>query len=254
MGKYAESILNKDEKVALTAKRNFLGVLKECIPVAISLLFSCVFSALYLVLVATVFGGIGGLFEAIGNGEVVIKDLINARYLLILLVAVFSLAMSLITGVFKLGRAIFKFAYVELSLTNRRLIGRTIAKKGFFNTCTMDAPIDKIQTCMVEQNLLGKIFNFATVTVKTAAGSYFFPYIKDAEQFKNRLTAQMDELETERAKKQAEEMAHAIAASRQKAAAAPVAETPASESPVAEEVDVKAEAAPAEETAETTEN
>ena len=94
----------------------------------------------------------------------------------------------------------------ELVLTNRRMIGKT----GVLNTRSLDAPLDKIQNVAAEQKLLGKIFNYGTVTVHTAAGVFSFDCIKDADAFKNRIMAQIDQYEKDRIEQQAKQMAQAM--------------------------------------------
>ena len=99
-----------------------------------------------------------------------------------------------------------RFTHTELVLTNRRMIGKT----GVLNTRSLDAPLDKIQNVAAEQKLLGKIFNYGTVTVHTAAGVFSFDCIKDADAFKNRIMAQIDQYEKDRIEQQAKQMAQAM--------------------------------------------
>lgn len=100
-----------------------------------------------------------------------------------------------------------QFYNIELALTNKRLIG----KNGVVNTSAMDSPLNKIQNIKVTQSLWGKIFNFSKILVTTAAGSYYFEAIKNGNQFKNMVTAQIDQYEEDRIKQQADEMAKSMA-------------------------------------------
>ncbi len=100
-----------------------------------------------------------------------------------------------------------KFSAIELAITNKRIVG----KVGVANTNSLDAPLNKIQNVSVEQKLFGKIFNYGTVRIDTAAGKYVFGCIKNADAFKNAIMAQVDQYEEDRVKQQAAEMAKAMA-------------------------------------------
>lgn len=100
-----------------------------------------------------------------------------------------------------------KFNNIELAVTNKRIIG----KVGVANTSAMDSPLNKIQNVSLTQPFLGKIFNYSTVEIVTAAGKYQFPAIKDGQGFKNIVMAQIDQYEEDRVKQQASEMAKSMA-------------------------------------------
>lgn len=100
-----------------------------------------------------------------------------------------------------------QFYSIELAITNKRIIGKT----GVVNTSSLDSPLNKIQNVAVKQPFFGKLFNYADVTITTAAGSYSFGAIKNAEAFKNMVLAQIDQYEEDRVKQQASEMASAMA-------------------------------------------
>ncbi len=100
-----------------------------------------------------------------------------------------------------------RFTRVELAVTNKRVIG----KYGVFNTKSLDAPLNKIQNASCEQKFFGKIFNFSTIKINTAAGEFAFDAIKAGEAFKGILLAQVDQYEEDRVKQQASEMASAMA-------------------------------------------
>lgn len=97
---------------------------------------------------------------------------------------------------------------IELAITSRRIIG----KAGIVNSSAMDAPLDKIQNCSVSSGLWGKIFGYGTVVIDTAAGKYRFDYVKQADNFKKQLMAQIEQAQEDKMKQQAEEMAKAMAA------------------------------------------
>jgi uncharacterized membrane protein YdbT with pleckstrin-like domain len=97
---------------------------------------------------------------------------------------------------------------IELAITSRRVIG----KAGVVNSSAMDAPLDKIQNCSVSSGLWGKIFGYGTVVIDTAAGKYTFTMVKQADNFKKALMAQIEQAQEDKMKQQAEEMAKAMAA------------------------------------------
>lgn len=101
-----------------------------------------------------------------------------------------------------------KLFNIELAITSRRVIG----KFGVVNSAAMDAPLDKVQNCSVSSGLWGKIFGYGTVVIDTAAGKYTFTMVKQADNFKKALMAQIEQAQEDKMKQQAEEMAKAMAA------------------------------------------
>ena len=104
--------------------------------------------------------------------------------------------------------ATVRFCHTELAITNKRIIG----KVGVANTKSLDAPLNKIQNASVSSTLFGKIFNYSTVCITTAAGSYNFSGIKNGEAFKGMVMQQIDQAEEDRIKEQAAQMASAMSA------------------------------------------
>lgn len=104
--------------------------------------------------------------------------------------------------------ATIQFMNMELVITNKRIVG----KIGVLNTKSLDAPLNKIQNVSVDQPFFGKIFNFGTVKVNTAAGTFEFAAVKNADAFKGMVLAQIDQYEEDRVKQQAAEMANAMSA------------------------------------------
>lgn len=100
-----------------------------------------------------------------------------------------------------------QFSKIELAITNKRVIG----KVGVLNTSSLDSPLNKIQNVSEKQTFGGKIFNYSTIVITTAAGSYKYDCIKRGLQFKNAIMAQIDQYEEDRIKQQAAEMASAMA-------------------------------------------
>ncbi len=101
---------------------------------------------------------------------------------------------------------------IELALTNKKVAG----KVGVANTKTMDIPLNKIQNVAVTQKLGGKIFNYATIEITSAAGKFTYMGMKNAEDFKRAVIAQQDQFDEDRLKEQASQMANAMASAIKK--------------------------------------
>lgn len=141
-----------------------------------------------------------------GKNEVVVKKADrNALFLLGTWIKGICLCF-LIIPLFKAIVATVQFVHIELGITNKRIVG----KVGVANTKSLDAPLNKIQNASVVQPFFGKIFNYGTVRIDTAAGKFEFPAVKNAESFKGILMAQIDQYEEDRVKQQAAEMASAM--------------------------------------------
>ena len=100
-----------------------------------------------------------------------------------------------------------EFSHIELAVTNKRIVGKT----GILNTKTLDAPLNKIQNVGESRTFGGKIFNYSSVTINTAARAFRFDDIKDAAAFKNTVLAQIDQYENDKITEQAKQMASAMA-------------------------------------------
>ena len=109
--------------------------------------------------------------------------------------------------VFKAIVATIRHFKTELGITNKRIIG----KVGIINTKALDAPLNKIQNVSSEQKFWGKIFNYGTIKVNTAAGSYDFDGVSSPDEFKRSIMNQIEQYEQDRVKQQAAEMASAMA-------------------------------------------
>ena len=102
--------------------------------------------------------------------------------------------------------ALIRLFTVELSLSNKRLVG----KVGMINTKSMDSPLNKINSVTVESKLFGKLFGYGTIIVNTASTTYYFKSIKDANNFKNLILSEMDNYEESRIKEQAQSLVSAM--------------------------------------------
>lgn len=104
-------------------------------------------------------------------------------------------------------KKVVRFASWELAITNKRIVG----KIGLLSSNALDAPLNKIQNVSVSNGLWGKIFNYGTVKINTAAGWYSFPGIKNPNNFKTMIMNQIDQYEEDKIKQQAAEMAKSMA-------------------------------------------
>lgn len=100
-----------------------------------------------------------------------------------------------------------QFFHIELAVTSRRVVGKT----GVLHTQTLDAPLNKIQNVAESKTFGGKIFNYSTIVINTAAGAFRFDDIKDGAAFKNALLAQVEQYESDKITEQAKQMASAMA-------------------------------------------
>ncbi len=113
---------------------------------------------------------------------------------------------ALLIPVFKAIKATVIYCHENITLTNKRIIGRL----GIINTKSLDAPLNKIQNVTVIQKLGGKIFNYGYVAIFTAVGEYKFSHISSPDAFKGMIMAQIDQYEEDHIKAQASEMARAM--------------------------------------------
>ena len=64
--------------------------------------------------------------------------------------------------------------------------------------------------------MFGKIFYYGTVVVNTAAGQFAYGAVKNIDQFKGALMAQIDQAEEDKIKEQVQQMANAMWSAMQK--------------------------------------
>lgn len=145
----------------------------------------------------------------LGKNETIVKKAeLNGLFLLGAWIKGILLCWLLFIPTIKAIAATVRFCHIELGITNKRIIG----KVGVANTKALDAPLNKIQNVSVSQPFFGKIFNYGTVRIDTAAGKFEFGAIKNADAFKGMIMSQIDQFEEDRIKQQASEMANAMAA------------------------------------------
>jgi uncharacterized membrane protein YdbT with pleckstrin-like domain len=80
----------------------------------------------------------------------------------------------------------------ELALTNRRII----AKAGLIRRNTIELKVNRVESLGVDQGVLGRIFNFGSITVKGTGGSHApIPYISRPMEFRQHVNNFLDELD-----------------------------------------------------------
>ncbi len=145
----------------------------------------------------------------LGKNETIVKKAdLNGLFLLSAWIKGILLFWLFLIPTFKAIIATVRFKNIELAITNKRVVG----KVGVANTQALDAPLNKVQNVSVTQGFWGKIFNFGTVRIDTAAGKFEFGAIKNADAFKGMIMSQIDQYEEDRVKQQAAEMANAMSA------------------------------------------
>ncbi len=144
----------------------------------------------------------------LGKNEVIVKKADrNGLFLLATWLKGILLCWLLLIPTIKAIIATVQFNHVELAITNKRIVG----KYGVVNTKALDASLNKVQNVSVTQTFFGKIFNYSTVKINTAAGEFEFGAIKNADAFKGMIMAQIDQFEEDRLAQQANQMAQAMA-------------------------------------------
>ena len=140
------------------------------------------------------------------NESIVKKAELNPMGLVFTWVKGILLCWLLFIPVIKAIIATIEFLNIELAITNKRIVG----KVGVLNTKALDAPLNKIQNVSASSGFWGKIFNYGSVVITTAAGNYRFDRVKNVDAFKGMVMAQIDQAEEDRIKDQAEQMAAAM--------------------------------------------
>jgi uncharacterized membrane protein YdbT with pleckstrin-like domain len=90
---------------------------------------------------------------------------------------------ALFLGLFQMLRAWFRVANTEITVTNRRLIYKT----GFLARDTIEMNLDKVESVLVEQNVLGRMLDFGRVIVR-GVGSGLEPIDRVASPLKLHLS------------------------------------------------------------------
>lgn len=154
---YVEKILQPDETVRHKAHIHWFIYLP-----------ALVFGAVALIIVGLVTMNIG----EIGT---------NWRVAALIAAALFGLV-----ALYLLLRASIERFSTELVATDRRII----YKRGLIRRFTAEMNMEKVETVLVEQGILGRIFGYGTITIRgTGGGMEPLPNIDDPLTFRNHVTA-----------------------------------------------------------------
>jgi len=154
---YVEKILQPDETVRHKAHIHWFIYLP-----------ALVFGAVALIIVGLVTMNIG----EIGT---------NWRVAALIAAALFGLV-----ALYLLLRAAIERFSTELVATDRRII----YKRGLIRRFTAEMNMEKVETVLVEQGILGRIFGYGTITIRgTGGGMEPLPNIDDPLTFRNHVTA-----------------------------------------------------------------
>jgi uncharacterized membrane protein YdbT with pleckstrin-like domain len=96
----------------------------------------------------------------------------------------------------------------EFAITTRRIV----IKYGILSRNVEEAPLDKIQNISLRQGVLGRLVNYGTIVVQTAAtfGRDTFPYVRNPIKFRKCVSEQIDLYKENQIGKQAEALAREI--------------------------------------------
>ena len=98
---------------------------------------------------------------------------------------------SVIFSIYFICQALLIILTTEFALTNRRII----AKKGIIRQHSMEILLNKVESTTVEQPLLGRIFDFGTVTVTGIGGTpEYFKSINNPMELRKQVNSQISEL------------------------------------------------------------
>lgn len=128
------------------------------------ILFSArVHPAVFLAPVFTFIVAILVFANAVGDAQATNPEGTRMAGSLMALFAVFLFFYSILLTI----RAILILVTTEFGVTNRRVI----AKSGFIRRNTLEILLSKVESLAVEQNILGRILNFGTVSVTGTGGT-----------------------------------------------------------------------------------
>ncbi len=136
-------------------------------------------------------------------GLLVMISAISASSFSEFLAAVLSVAMC--TCACFLPALIFDATSV-LAVTNKKIYGR----KGIIRVRELESPLNKIENIKVKRSITGRILKYGAVCITTTTGIYEFNYIKNAEDFRKTVMAQIEATEYDKMDVHAEKIASAI--------------------------------------------
>lgn len=101
-------------------------------------------------------------------------------------VALIAAMVLAVIALYLLLRAWIARYSTELVVTDRRIV----YKRGLIRRFTAEMNMEKVESVLVDQGILGRIFNYGTITVRgTGGGMEPLPNIEDPLTFRNHVTA-----------------------------------------------------------------
>ncbi len=167
---YARNLLSRGEEVVFESRQHWFAVLGETWPFVIA----AILSFAVLIWLAT--------NDAIGNATI---D--GFATIMVLVVLLFSLG--------RIGLKAWSWRNQEFLVTTRRLI----KSQGIFNKDMADSSLEKINDAHLTQSWLGRIFDFGTLDILTAAdesaGIQDYVMLADPVRFKIAMLNQKEKVE-----------------------------------------------------------
>ena len=117
-----------------------------------------------------------------------------------------NIGMSIFLCALIIGIPFIRIRCIELSVTNKKVIGKT----GVFSGTRMESPLDQVSNVSVEQGIIGTALNYGTVVISTDSGMYYFKYIKDPDDFQSDVMDMIHKYKEDYATRQAVKIAMAM--------------------------------------------
>ena len=134
-------------------------------------------------------------------------------FILALTIDFVGIYFGFLSAVFIISSAIqiLSFSHMCLVITDKRVLG----KVGLLSVATLDYPIEKVDNVAMSAGILGKFFNYYSLSIQTAGtdakrGGFRFNGVQNAVEFKNNLVAAIEQHAEDARKAQAEEIAKAM--------------------------------------------
>ena len=115
------------------------------------------------------------------------------------------LATCILVGFWWIPRDIIRYSKTKLTITNKRAYGHT----GLVNTEDLDSPLDKITGVKVDQGAMGKIFNYGTVSITTAANVFAFDALANPHDIRAKIMEYVQKSEEDKEDRLAKKIAQA---------------------------------------------
>lgn len=112
-----------------------------------------------------------------------------ALFMLTVMHSIFLALFMLLAGALSFVGDLVSYYYSEYVITNRRIL----VKIGFIRRKAFEIYLERIEGVLVNQGIIGRIFNFGTVIIAGVGGSKDpFYFIPDPLRFRNMVQQQMD--------------------------------------------------------------